>query len=182
LPSHQSRSFHKNQNANRRTNKNKNNMKMRLALLLLLASASNASLLRGKDHRELKKGDNKGGAGENKDDSTVTGGCGTKLSAETMVAFNLDPAMDCAGMNAVRDDFGCVDSPDPLDPISECTDPAPCKDKDPTWSCFFIPGLYTGPGIPIAKCGTREGIAAEVDTGKGIGVDISVPKEICSSV
>lgn len=167
-------------------------MMLRLALVALLLAASNASLLRGgvggmkhdQEERILKEKNPKEEKGDKRDDTT--GGCGIKLSAETMAAFGLPPNMDCNAIAAEqRDDYGCIALPSQIDSSSQCTTTNMCRNMDPTWACYCVPVLSTtgGPaGPPVCNCGTRQGIASVQDTGKGIGVDESVPKELCSDI
>lgn len=144
-------------------------MMIRLITLTLLLACSNALLLRGvnpddsKKQRKLKSNDNN------------ESGCGGKLSQETMDLFGISD-LDCTEL--VRQDPVCVDAPR-LSPDSTCSTTEECRAQNFDWSCFFVPGVNGPTGLPVAACGTREAIASVVDTGKGIGVDFNVPKEIC---
>ena len=142
-------------------------MIFRLLALTLFLAGSNASLLRGSGGVENE--------GEKKRRLTGddAGGCGQKLAAETMIAFGLDPLMNCTEI--ARTDYGCVPLSDvpPLDPISKCTSSATCTSPN---SCFYVPNQVGPAGLPVASCNTREGAAADVD---GVSVNENVPKEIC---
>lgn len=164
-------------------------MMFRLALVALLVASSNASLLRGgtrgmkHDRQErMLKGKKPKEQGDNRDDTT-TGGCGTKLNAETMVAFGLDPNMDCDEIAGdQRDDYGCIPTPSQLSTTSDCVKTEECSSQNSLWSCFVVPGVNGPAGLPVGHCGTRQSVAANVDTGKGIGVAESVPKQICPNI
>lgn len=140
-----------------------------LSLVILLLASSNALLLRGGTLRKLGSG-----SGEN------TGDCGGKISGETLDAFGLGADFNCT-MYADKSEFDCVATDASLlSPQSTCFTTEECRAQDLSWSCFYVPNVLSGPaGLPLASCGTRESIAASVDTGKVMGVALSVPKEIC---
>lgn len=148
-------------------------MIFRTVTLYLLLASSNASLLRGfggvenKDEKQRRLGSGSG------DDT----GCGQKLSEETMIAFGLDPNMNCTALS--KTDYDCV----PLSQVpqlsveSTCDSSEDCDVEDE--SCFYVPNQVGPVGLPIAHCNTREGAAADVD---GITVDLNVPKQICEDI
>ena len=153
-------------------------MIFRIVTLSLLLASSNALLLRGnggvnreetkKKERKLKSGD--GG-----------GLCGTKVSAETLIAFGLDPNFDCAALS--RSDYACVSIsdlngavPDPT--LSTCVTSEDCTLPS---NCYYLPNPGGTASAPAANCfATREDaadwVALQPD---GQPVNLDVPKEIC---
>jgi hypothetical protein len=153
-------------------------MLFRLVTLSILLVSSNASLLlRGngdvnreeRKERKLKSGDGS------------TRGCGTKLSAETMIAFGLDPNMNCTEIS--RSDIPCVPItdlngivPDPA--LSTCVTSEDCASP---MNCFYLPNPGGTASQPAANCFVDRAAAADwvALQPDGEPVNLDVPKEIC---
>mmetsp|Transcript_16943 Transcript_16943/g.30696 ORF Transcript_16943/g.30696 Transcript_16943/m.30696 type:complete len:159 (+) Transcript_16943:71-547(+) len=149
-----------------------------LFTLSLLLARSNASL--------LLRGSNEGMNGEEpKKERKLASGdgtsCGEKLSAETMIAFGLDPLMNCTEIS--RSDIPCVPItdlngivPDPA--LSTCVTSEDCASP---MNCFYLPNPGGTASQPAANCfvdrdAAADWVALQPD---GEPVNVDVPKEIC---
>ena len=153
-------------------------MIFRIVTLSLLLASSNALLLRGNggvNREETKKKERKlaspDGAG---------GGCGKKLSAETMIAFGLDPLMNCTAI--ARSDIPCVTIAElnnlvPADG-STCTTSEDCTLPS---NCYYLPNPGGPTSQPVANCFVDRAAAADwvALQPDGEPVNEDVPKEIC---
>jgi hypothetical protein len=150
-------------------------------LSLLLARCTNASLLlRGGNYgsmnrEEPPKKERKLASGDG------TSACGKKLSEETMIAFGLDPLMNCTEIS--RSDVPCVPItdlngivPDPA--LSTCVTSEDCASP---MNCFYLPNPGGTASQPAANCFVDRAAAADwvALQPDGEPVNVDVPKEIC---